>query len=285
MPRLALHAPALALTAALLFAFAGPALSKVLVGTDGPDQLIGTKRNDQITGKGGQDMLKGRAGNDTYFFADDWGQDYLIEGRRGGTDTLDFSAVTGAVGVRIVRQFGQFDVFGPNNALIIIDPEAGIPYIERVIGGQGDGDGLATGGGPNTLNPGRGAADILEDFGGYDDGPGFTPPIPASNDTYVGFNFNTGTDTIRDWGGTDVVDMRPISTTAVVMTAIDNDGPNGSTESLQIAMKNDPNHKVVINGHFGPFEPHSSQSGMNGRIEKLIFADKTFTPQNPPNVP
>ena len=77
---LILLASALALLTALLLA--GPALSKVLVGTDEPETLIGTKRNDQITGKGGQDILKGKAGNDTYFFADDWGQDFLIEGRR-----------------------------------------------------------------------------------------------------------------------------------------------------------------------------------------------------------
>ena len=52
--------------------------------------------------------------------------------------------------------------------------------------------------------------DLLNDFGGYDDGTGSDPAIPASNDTYAGFNSNTGTDTIRDWGGTDVVDYARI---------------------------------------------------------------------------
>ena len=81
-------------------------------GTEGPDILIGTKRADQITGKGDPDVLKGKGGNDTYFFADGWGQDTaLIEGRRGGKDTLDFSDVTTFVGVVIVRQFDQFDIF------------------------------------------------------------------------------------------------------------------------------------------------------------------------------
>jgi hypothetical protein len=125
---------------------------------------------------------------------------------------------------------------------------------------------------------------ILEDHGGYDDGPGFDPTIPASNDTYVGFNLNTGTDTIRDWGGTDVVDMRPISSTAVVMTAIDNDGPNGTIEILQIEMKNNANAKVVINGHYGPYDPYSSDSGMDGHIEKLIFKDVIYTDKNPPPI-
>ena len=91
--RLILLAPALALTRCPAACPLGPALSKVLVGTDDPETLIGTKRNDQITGKGGLDILKGRAGNDTYFFADDWGQDFLIEGRGQGMDTLDFSDV------------------------------------------------------------------------------------------------------------------------------------------------------------------------------------------------
>lgn len=284
MRRLSLGAPALALYAVLLVA--GPAVSKVLVGTDGPDTLIGTKRSDQITGGRGQDRLIGKAGNDTYFFADNWDQDAaLVEKRRRGKDTLNFSAVTGFVGVRIVREFGQFDVAGPNNERILLDPEAGIPFVETVIGGQGDGDGITTGGGPNTLKPGGGATDILQDLGGYDDGPGFAPEIPASDDTYMGFNFNTGTDTIRDWGGNDVVDMRPFSSTDVVMTAINGDSDvDGTKESLQIAMKNDPNVKVVINAHFGPYYPLSSQEGMDGRIEKLIFADVTYTAKNPLNL-
>ena len=78
--------------------------------------------------------------------------------------------------------------------------------------------------------------------------------------------------------------MRPISSTAVVMTAIDDDGPNETIESLQIEMKNDANVKVVINGYYGPFEPYSSDSGMDGHIEKLIFADVTYTDKNPPDV-
>jgi hypothetical protein len=274
---------ALALFAVLLVA--GPALSKVLVGTDGPDVLIGTKRGDQITGKGAPDVLKGKGGNDTYFFDDNWGQDTaLIEGRRGGKDTLDFSAVDSSVLVLIVREADQFDIFSASNDLIGRDPEAGIPYIEAVIGGQGDGDALVTGGGSNTLNPGGGSTDILEDHGGYDEGPGSNFVIPASNDTYVGFNNNTGADTIRDWGGTDVVDLRPTSNSSVTMTAIDNDGLNGTKESLEIAWNSNPNIKVVINGHFGPHDPRSSQSGMDGHIEKLIFADVTYTDKNPPPI-
>jgi hypothetical protein len=279
--RLILLAPALALLTALLLA--SPALSKVLVGTDDSETLIGTKRNDQITGKGGQDILKGRAGNDTYFFADDWGQDFLIEGRRGGTDTLNFTGVTGnALGVVIVREFDQLSIIGPNNEQILADDEAGIPYVERIIGGQGASEAIQTGGGPNTLMPGGGDQDILADVGGYDQELGSGPRIPASNDTYAGFSSNTGRVTIRDWGGTDVVDMRPTSSSSVTMTAIDDDGENGTKESLEITRNSDQNRKIVINAHFGPYDPLSSDSGMNGRIEKLIFADKTFTPKNPP---
>jgi hypothetical protein len=189
--------PALALLAVLLVA--GPAFSKVLVGDDGPNILIGTKRADQINGKGDPDVLKGKAGNDTYIFEDGWGQDTaLIEGRRGGKDTLDFSAVTTFVGVVIVREFDQFDISSGNNDRVGRDAEAGIPYIETVIGGTGEGDALVTGRGPNTLNPGGGGTDILEDHGGYDERPGSNFVIPVSNDTYLGFSNNTGTDTIRD---------------------------------------------------------------------------------------
>jgi hypothetical protein len=278
-----LRAPALALLAVLLVA--GPAFSAIRTGTEDSETLIGTKRTDQITGAGGHDRLIGKAGNDTYFFDDNWGQDRLIETRRGGKDTLDFTAVdSGGVLVLIVREFDKFEVSGPGNSLVLPDDDAGIPYIETVIGGQGDGDALVTGGGPQTLNPGRGRTDILQDYGGYDDGASFDPAIPASNDTYVGFNNNTGRDTIRDWGGTDVVDMRPISSTAVIMTRIDDDGPSGTEESLQIAMQNDPDAIVVINGHYGPFDPFSSSSSMDGHIEKLIFADVTYTDKNPPVV-
>jgi hypothetical protein len=284
-----LRAPALALFAGLLVA--GPALSKVLEGTDGPDILIGTKRADQITGKGDPDLLQGKGGNDTYFFDDGWGQDTaIIETRRQGKDTVDFSAVDSSVLVVIVREFNQFDIFRDNNSgsddLVGRDPETGIPYIETIIGGKGEGDALVTGGGPNTLNPGGGGTDFLEDHGGWDEGPGSEFTIPASNDTYVGFNqnSNTGPDIIRDWGGTDVVDLRPTSSSSVTMTAIDDDGENGTKESLQIEWNSDPSKKVIINGHFGPHDPRSSQSGMDGHIEKLIFADVTFTDKNPPQI-
>jgi hypothetical protein len=93
--------------------------------------------------------------------------------RAGGKDTLDFSAVDGGfVGVFIVQAFDKFDIFSAGNDNIGREPEAGVPCIETVIGGQGDGDALATGEGPNTLNPGGGPTDILQDFGGYSDGSG-----------------------------------------------------------------------------------------------------------------
>jgi hypothetical protein len=111
--------------------------------------------------------------------------------------------------------------------------------------------------------------------------------IPASNDTYVGFNpnSNTGTDTIRDWGGTDVVDLRPMSSSSVTITRINADGENGTNESLEIAWNSDTNIKVVIAGYYGPYDPQSSFSSMDGHIEKLIFADVTYTDKNPPNTP
>jgi hypothetical protein len=132
--------------------------------------------------------------------------------------------------------------------------------------------------------PGGGDQDILADLGGYDEGQGSEFRIPASNDTYAGFSNNTGRVTIRDHGGTDVVDLRPTFSSSVTMTAKDDDSSNGTKESLEIAWNFDPNRKVVINGHFAPFDPLSSLQGMEGHVEKLIFADKTFTPKNPPPV-
>jgi len=73
-----------------------------------------------------------------------------------------------------------------------------VAVIEKVIGGQGEGDGITCGGGPHTFMPGGGVDDLLQDYGGWNDGPAGMPEIPASNDTYKGFADNTGTVTILD---------------------------------------------------------------------------------------
>ena len=65
------------------------AVAAIKIGTNGDDRIRGTDSADQINGKGGNDRLNGKARNDTYYFADGFGVDTLIDSA--GTDTLNFS--------------------------------------------------------------------------------------------------------------------------------------------------------------------------------------------------
>jgi hypothetical protein len=185
---------------------ASPALPVLRTGTSGPDELIGTKGTDHITGAEGPDILVGKAGNDTYSFADNWGTDFLVEKPGEGTDTLNFRGVhTGGINVQLLREWhAAFPSLFPRatgqGGAITLSTDLGVAVIEKVIGGQGDGDLIIGGGGPNTLMPGGGANDALQDYAGWNDGPGNSPEIPASNDTYKGFAGNTGATRISDWG-------------------------------------------------------------------------------------
>jgi hypothetical protein len=104
------------------------------------------------------------------------------------------------------------------------------------------------------------------------------PEVPVSDDLYKGFGDNTGTDVVLDFGsGGDVVDMRPFSTDDVYISREDFDS-SGTEESLQIVTG--LTSQVIIAGHFGEYHQYTSQTGQQGRIEKLIFADATFTSTN-----
>ena len=273
-----------ALVVAVLLALlvASPTLSALRLGTKDAETLTGTKGKDQLTGAAGNDVLKGLAGNDTYFFADNWGNDELVEKPGEGTDTLNFRGVrTSGIVVHLVREwdptFFGMDAEGPGGT-IDFSTAVGQATIEKVIGGQGDGDAIETGSGPHILQPGGGALDELFDDGGYSDGPGGNPDVPVSNDIFKGFGDNTGTDLVFDFGGTgDVVDLRPFSTDDVYIGRSDADA-NGTEESLQIVTG--PTSQVIVGGHFGEYRQHTSRFNMQGRIEKLIFADATFTSTN-----
>ena len=75
--------------------------------------------------------------------------------------------------------------------------------------------------------------------------------------------------------------ITPASSTSVTMTAIDDDGANGTGEladRVELRPNRQSRHQRLLRAIRSPL----SDSGMNGRIEKLIFTDKTFTPKNPP---
>jgi hypothetical protein len=282
MPRFVLLAPCFALLAALLLA--GPALAAFRIGTDDNETLVGTTENDQIIGKGGTDTLKGKAGNDRYFFADGFGTDTLIETTTGGTDTVNFHAVTGGgVTVELVPEWVSVNPnlnagSGPGGQVRFgysVNGTTVESFVENAIGGQGDFDVIQGGGRKNILQPGGGTADFFYDRGGWNDGAEGFPEVPASNDIYKGFTSNTGSDVIRDWGGTkDVLDMRPFSIEDVYVDAIDFDG-SGTEESLQIVTS--LTTQVVVVGQFGDNNDLQAITNFHGRIETIIFADETIT--------
>jgi Ca2+-binding RTX toxin-like protein len=94
---------------------AGGGGNDTLVGGEGNDRLSGGAGNDGLLGDGGDDRLDGGPdddtsagglGNDTYVFADNSGQDTVLENPNEGNDTLDFSAVTGPLAVSVMPSSG-----------------------------------------------------------------------------------------------------------------------------------------------------------------------------------
>ncbi len=65
-----------------------------VIGSRFVDYIIGTQGPDILVGSGSDDIIIGLGGDDLYIFADNWGNDWIIEEPGGGSDTLDFSLVT-----------------------------------------------------------------------------------------------------------------------------------------------------------------------------------------------
>lgn len=246
------------------------ALAAVKIGTEGDDRISGTDANDQITGKGGNDRTNGRAGNDTYYYADGFGVDSVID--NAGTDTLSFAKLTTGVNVYLIPEWGDgynavYDDDDSTLRVSMSTPRTDY-LIENVAGGAGE-DYIAGGKGDNVLRPGGGATDNLRDWGGYDGSTNF-PAIPVSNDTYKSFSANTGTDYVTDYGGTaDVIDLRNYESYEVYVDAIDLNN-NGTEESLELTMPNDT--KVVVVGYFINY-----YTGQEGKIEQIRFSDDTIS--------
>jgi Ca2+-binding RTX toxin-like protein len=79
----------------------GSSLADKLEGDAGGDTIRGAAGNDLIRGGVGNDTLEGGADNDTFEFADAFGTDSVLEGPDGGSDVMDFSAVSVPLAVAI----------------------------------------------------------------------------------------------------------------------------------------------------------------------------------------
>ncbi len=118
----------------------------VLQGDAGQDTLEGGDGDDTLIGGDDDDILKGQRHDDTYRFADGWGNDQVVELANEGTDTLDFSQVSGELSVLVKQASGgagtasSFEVLvGLNDVVGGLNnggPETEVTYVERIIGGH-----------------------------------------------------------------------------------------------------------------------------------------------------
>jgi len=127
--------------------------------------VIGGEGHDQLTGNTENNILTGNGGDDSYYFADNYGVDTIIEIAGGGLlDAMDFSALT----VALTFTLGS----------VIVTDGAGsktthsADFIERLIGGQADDsfvfslDGVEFAGSTGTIAGGGGSNTL--DYSAYD---------------------------------------------------------------------------------------------------------------------
>ena len=195
----------------------------VLSGNSRDNDLRGNAGNDRLEGLGGDDYLVGGDGNDTYAFDADsaLGHDTLWEDvGTGGTDTLDFSATTAGITVKL--GVGAAQTVVPGN--LVLELIAG-HSLENVIGGAGAD--TITGNSLDNRLEGRGGNDTLT--GGM------------GKDTYVfDADDSLGTDTIVEnadsEGGTDTLDFSATSTLALQV-----DLNNGALQVINVNLSLDLN--------------------------------------------
>ncbi|MBC8507306.1 MAG: hypothetical protein H8D34_20775, partial [Chloroflexi bacterium] len=151
-----------------------------VIGGSGDDNLTGDAFANALTGGPGNDTLTGGGGNDTYIFGDGSGTDMVNEFGGGGTDTLDFSAVSGAL------TFSLNTYTGTGTGISI----AFDANVENLVGGSG----------LDTLSyAGDGAAHIVS-LTGSGSGDGFTGTVSGLGGNFDNINAfvgGSGADTLN----------------------------------------------------------------------------------------
>lgn len=219
-----------------------------------------------MIGRGGDDITNGKQGSDTYNYADEWGQDTLLD--PAGTDTVDFSAVSGTVNGALCPELE--DILGG----VAEDYEGNsvgfTSRVENFRGGAGDNRVFGCTG-RNVLSSGGGQDNLL-DVGGY--GQEGTD-IPPSSDVYTGF-VGTSQASVLDTGGKDdLLNLANRGSKSVTMERVDFDA-DGSAGSLFVSFGETGERGVLI---INQFESTDYSATFNGRIEGIRFKDKTVSPK------
>ncbi|HSV13856.1 MAG TPA: M10 family metallopeptidase C-terminal domain-containing protein, partial [Tepidisphaeraceae bacterium] len=164
--------------------YTGNTIPSTLAGGNGDDKITGSNASDVLSGDAGNDTEIGGAGNDRYLFAAAASAetDLIGESSGGGNDTLDFSAMTTSVVIKL-----NSDTLATMTNRTVKTQTAGqFANIEHAIGGSG-----------NDTITGNAAANNLQ--GG------------AGNDTFFAQDGTTAKDSIDGGLGTDVVSTKDAS--------------------------------------------------------------------------
>lgn len=193
-----------------------------VLGTPGDDTITGNSLANRLEGRGGNDTLDGELGDDIYAFDADaaLGADTIEEEvLEGGSDTLDFSSTSTAVGSSGNPLTLSLALAQTVNAFLTLTIQNG-DALENVTGGSGSdyitgnelGNKLRGGGGDDTLT-GKLGDDILEGGTGND-----TLDGGNDDDQYVFVEGDSGNDLLIESAnhGVDTVDFSLVTTHAIV---------------------------------------------------------------------
>ena len=205
-----------------------------LDGGAGADTILGGFGADRLAGGPGLDTLRGGAGNDRYLFSDSFGIDTVVESPLDGRDTMDFSAVT----VPLVVRLGSVTATTGAGDLAIHAGDA----IEEVVGGQAADAFEMTGPAvtfPGTLDGGGGAnsltyldatAEIIAAVAG-----GSTPNVESARNFATIQAVNNDFTPVFGGGFTGAIgENAPVTTVAFTALATDADDAPGNVITYSI---------------------------------------------------
>ncbi|HEX3356640.1 MAG TPA: calcium-binding protein [Tepidisphaeraceae bacterium] len=181
----------------------GQAGNDTLFGLGGNDTLTGGAGNDLLSGDAGNDLLVGGADNDTYAFADPTSSetDLVNELAGGGNDTLDFSATTIGLTVKLTSDALALSATRAVNTQIA----GSSAQIENATGGAGN-DHIFGNAAANRLI-GNAGKDTLSGLAGNDTLTGGSESDSLlggdNNDTF--FAADSTADTLDGGNGTDSI--------------------------------------------------------------------------------